>query len=144
MGIISALEAQKNFITYVKPAPDNKQNSIFYDLASTLKQTRICHLNLYEFMTSYTPRLVILDTASTPMLDVMHLDIDIIVFSDPFFPFFPECEKLLEKRVFIVDNLENFNRYLAMWENDTLPKLRDTTFYEKYVCTPDTDRKSVV
>ena len=61
MGIISALEAQKNFITYVKPAPDNKQNSIFYDLASTLKQTRICHLNLYEFMTSYTPRLVILD-----------------------------------------------------------------------------------
>lgn len=143
MAVIENLDGHDDLKVFIKPAPDNANNSIFTDMKKQLRNASVCQLGLYEFLEFYDTKLVVLDTASTPLLDVMHLDVDIIVFRDLIYPFFPESEALLTQRAFIVDSIEEFQSHFRQWKQGKLPRLRSMEFYTKYVSTKHTKRNTL-
>jgi hypothetical protein len=98
------------------------------------------NVTLTDFLKNRNPRAIILDLPSTPLYEVVHLDVEIFVLNDPFCPLSHEALSKLQKRVHYFESVDEAIRAIGLWSRGGLPKKRGTAFLNRYVLKPDTQR----
>lgn len=93
-------------------------------------------VTLDEFLGRYTPRLVVIEYPSQPLYDVLGADCDVICIADRVLPLVPEARAELERRVHLVDSLEEALARIDDFSAGRLEHRRDDTFLRHYVTTP--------
>ena len=63
-------------------------------------------MNLRTVLSKYDIRAIVFEMASTPLYEVINLDIEIFLLNDPCCPFVPSAFELLKKRVHCFDGVE--------------------------------------
>jgi hypothetical protein len=75
---------------------------------------------------------VIIEYPSTPLLDVLGIDCDLFIFNDPVNPITKKARAMLEKRAYIVNNIDQLDSLFNLFIENKLEKRRDATFYNYY------------
>ena len=75
------------------------------------------------------------------MLIGYSVDTDIMLMDDPVSPFTKKALDLLQKRVFLLRKPEEIGQAILEYDPNNTPKLRDPSFYEKYVFMPNSKQK---
>jgi hypothetical protein len=63
---------------------------------------------------------------------------------DPIYPFFEEAFELLKKRVHIFNSVEELRTLIEKFRAGTLPRLRDESYYKKYMLGGEGNPKDTV
>lgn len=139
VSILNYLNSFNLLQTYVKPFPVvTSKNYAFHSLENQLKNLTFIHnTRLDNFLENYFPKAVIIEYPSTPLYELMELDVEIFLFNDPTIPYEEMALKQLQKRVHYVNNIRELQVKLdAFLKGRLLPK-RDKTFYNHYVYKKD-------
>lgn len=137
--LLDFLEGLKNLKIVIKPMPRySVDNCAVCERIKNLRNVSVSTLSLRDFLKSYTPKLIIIDYPSTPLFEVVGLDIDIFLMSDPIKPFTEEALELLQKRVYIFEDIKDLKAAILQYNNGQLNKLRNNEFYHKYVYRKNT------
>ena len=89
--------------------------------------------SLSKFLNIYRPNLIILDWYSTPLYEILELDVDIFMVNETVEKISNHAKKLLKKRVYLFDNIKNLIGALEKYDTKKIKKLRDNSFYKTYV-----------
>lgn len=138
--IITFLESAKNIKSVIKPFMSaNYSNCAMLPIFDTLKNVQINkRINFQEALKTYQPKAVIIEQPSTPLYEILHLDIEIFLLEDNIFPFEPDALNELLKRVHFFKNTSELLNALSKFINGTLKAKRDNTFFNHYVDKKDT------
>ena len=109
-----------------------KQNSFLYhqniDKYKNLKSNY--YYSLKKYLEIYKPNLVILEFYSTPLYDVIDDNCDIFLLNETIEKISPYAKKILKKRVFLFDKVEDLNKAI---KNYNVYKINDTHIMS-YIC----------
>ena len=132
--ILKTLDKRKNKSVFVKPGLGMK-NSISEDyLFNKFKNIKFNRsYSLSKFLNIYRPNLIILDWYSTPLYEILELDVDIFMVNETEEKISNHAKKLLKKRVYLFDNIKNLIGALEKYDTKKIKKLRDNSFYKTYV-----------
>ena len=132
--ILKTLDKRKNKSVFVKPGLGMK-NSISEDyLFNKFKNIKFNRsYSLSKFLNIYRPNLIILDWYSTPLYEILELDVDIFMVNETVEKISNHAKKLLKKRVYLFDNIKNLIGALEKYDTKKIKKLRDNSFYKTYV-----------
>ncbi len=141
-AILACLEAQSCPVV-IKPY---KNYSLRADLKNlypthfTLLKLRHCKIDAtisyQDALQRYRPRLVILDSFSTPLYETLAFDCDIIQLIDPECPPKVAVRTMLETRVHFADTVEQLLGFIEAFVSGDLPVLRNNEYYDQCVCPP--------
>jgi len=132
--IFDMLESQSNMSCFIKP--QNNYLEIDFQLKERLKRAKNLKVNslpLNDFLMLYHPRLVVIEYPSTPLLDVLGIDCDLFIFNDPVNPIAKKDRIMLEKRGYIINNIEQLYSLFNLFIENKLEKRRDATFYNYFI-----------
>lgn len=139
LRILDILESFTEISVVVKAFPNMVQRTC--SIMGRLRRLKhpVLHkdYSLNAWLKMYKPRGVVLDFPSTPLFEVMDQDCEIFLLEDPLIPFGATARSLLEKRVHLFPDVDSLETGLLSWNSGTLPRLRDNTFYSRYVSRPD-------
>ena len=88
-------------------------------------------------MKIYSPNLIILDWYSTPLYEILELDVDIFIINESVEKISNYAKKKLKKRVFIFENIKSLTKAIKNYDSKKIKKLRDKSFYKTYVNNGD-------
>ena len=132
--LLDLLEGITDLRIVVKPSPNyNAANCAVCERIKRLRNVQLSKLKLMAFLEHYSPRLIVLEYPSTPLFEVVGLDVDILLMSYPTIPFFTEALDLLRKRVHIFEDIEDMKTAILKYSKGQITKLRNKEFYHKYV-----------
>ena len=132
--ILQTLNKRKSKSIFVKPGLGMKRKiseDYFFNKFKNVKFNTSYSLN--KFLDIYKPNLIILDWYSTPLYEILELDVDIFLINETVEKISNHAKRLLKKRVFLFDNIKNLVAALEKYETNKIEKLRDNSFYKTYV-----------
>ncbi|MCX6077365.1 MAG: hypothetical protein NTW78_10865 [Campylobacterales bacterium] len=138
MSILSLLEeeSKKNSISsLVKPFRNTSilQTSVFFELKKLRYAKVDWNKNFTKILEEVNAKCVILELMSTPLYEVIGHDIEIFLFVADTDNLTDKAKEMLEKRVYIVANFDEFKVVFQKWIEKNLPKKRDSSYYDYYV-----------
>ncbi|KWT91063.1 hypothetical protein [Candidatus Magnetominusculus xianensis] len=138
--IISYLDSIDGINAYVKPFMNSTvENCSVFTLLNKVKRLKVVYdMKLDEFLQIYSPRAVVIEFPSQPLVEVIHLNTEIFLLSDPINPYAEDVLELLKKRVHYFDSTEGLIAALDLFLNGTLEKKRDNSYMNHYVCKDNT------
>jgi len=132
--IINKLEMLIDIQTVIKPMPGyTDKNFAFSERIRKLSHSKVSSLPLYIFLEIYSPKMIIIESISTPLYEILDEDVEILALNDFVVPFSPEALNLLKKRAHVFDEIEELLKGIDLWCEGKLPRLRDNRFYHKYI-----------
>lgn len=142
INILNLLETKcKNSLTcIVKPMKNTNiwQTSVFMKLQK-MKYVKVeFEKTLIDILSVVTPKCVIIEYNSTPLYEILELDVDIFLFNRSMDNLTKKAEEMLNKRVYIVRDFEDFSILFEKYIQNYLPKKRDDSFYKYYINKKDT------
>ncbi|RMH59094.1 MAG: hypothetical protein D6679_02620 [Candidatus Hydrogenedentota bacterium] len=138
--ILSLLENFVDKTIVAKPYPFAKDHTAcsVINLLRKLKHVRTCwDMSLCQWLRQYHPQAIVLEISSTPLLEVLSEDAEILLLHDPVIPYTKHALSLLTRRVHYCYTLEELLDTLHKWRAGELPRKRDDSFFKKYVFRPD-------
>ncbi|MHA1936586.1 MAG: hypothetical protein ACW97O_00070 [Candidatus Thorarchaeota archaeon] len=93
----------------------------------------VSNITLKDFLHRFTPRAVLVEYPSQPLLECLHLDTEIFLMNDPINPYDEKALRLLRRRVHYAEDVKDIIETINMFLNGKLEKKRDDTFYKHYV-----------
>lgn len=137
LNILNKLKL-KTIIKLIKDTSDefNEINYPGYFLARYFKNNNFIvekNKNLDESMRFYKPKLVILETISTPLYESVLYDCDIICFNSKFNKLKKNVENDLLKRAHIADSNSSLLELIKKYKVKKLKKKRNNFFLKKYL-----------
>ncbi|OGL47684.1 MAG: hypothetical protein A2W05_00045 [Candidatus Schekmanbacteria bacterium RBG_16_38_10] len=133
--LLEYLNSLEGLKIYIKPF--NYSYTKKYSVLSVLRKMEnlkvVDHLSLGKFIEFYSPRAILIENPSQPLFDVLHLDTEIFLMSDPLLPYDGQALKELEMRVHYAEDTANVICKLNLFLKGKLEKKRDDTFYRHYV-----------
>jgi hypothetical protein len=134
MRILQAMEMRLDLNCVVKPPPHFSEDDFAHvEGLRKLRHVRIALATWKEFLSRSRPRLVVFEIASTPLYEVLSLDVDVFLMLDPTFPFVKSALEMLRRRVHIFTTTEDLVEAIMRYGLEPLPRLRDQTYYGAYV-----------
>lgn len=129
------LNALKKLKVCVKPFQfATSANYAMIPLHSKLKNlTFLDKVSLLDFLRKYTPKIVLIEYASTPLYEVMELDTEIFVMGNTVCPIEKEALKMLEKRVHYSDNIDDIIQKMTAFLAGKIKPKRNMDFYTHYI-----------
>ena len=137
------LNSQKLFNAYIKNIINIKfkdfiinykklnNNPITYELKK-FKCLNEYSGNIFKAIKKIKPKLIIFDSISTPLYEVLTSKCEIIILTDRYINLKSDAKVLLEKRVHIVNNVKKISSKLKeIYINNTV-KVNNNEFYEKF------------
>jgi hypothetical protein len=139
LDILKTLEQWQDSNSVLKfPGSYHEFTTSFYPLINSFKHLKkVSNVTLLEFLSRNKVNAVIFDCPSTPLFEVLPLDVEIFMVKDPVFSFHEEAEELLAKRVHLYDNSTELIAGLECWKNNKLSSLENDEFYHKFVYKPE-------
>ncbi|MEO5360770.1 MAG: hypothetical protein H7843_10055 [Nitrospirota bacterium] len=138
--IINYMDSIDGINAYVKPFINSTvENCSVFTLLNKVKRLKVVYdLKLDEFLQIYSPRAVVIEYPSQPLVEVIHLDTEIFLLSDPINPYAEDVLELLKKRVHYFESTEGLIAAIDLFLNGTLEKKRDNSYMNHYVCKDNT------
>lgn len=138
--ILNFLNSLNGVVAYVKPSTgSNYRNCSIIPMLKRLKKIKVIdYMSLELFLTKLTPRVVILDCPASPLLEVIHLDVEIFFMHNPLAPFEKEALEKLKKRVYYCEDTDELISKLGLFLEGKLGHKRDDEYYNHYVYKKDT------
>ena len=124
----------------VKPFPNaNQWNCDLYDKLMTLRNVQVFwDISLVSFIEKYRFRGVLIEQPSTPIYEVLDLDVEIFLHLDSVLEIETPAFEELERRVYCFREIDPMIRAMNTFLAGELPELRDEQFYRHYVSRPAT------
>ena len=96
-----------------------------------LKRLKVDDTLLFEdSMRKYKPRLVIFEMPSTPLFECLSYNCDVIHLSQCVFSWKKWAKKLISKRIYLPENLNEFESLFLKFQLGNLKKKRNSEFYK--------------
>ena len=131
---LQAIHARPDLSSIVKPMLHFSEDDFSQmETLRELRHSRIVRATWTDFLKLYRPRLVVIEMISTPLYEVLHLDVDIFVMLCDIAPISRAALDALAKRVHIFATVEDMAAAIAAYDKAPLPRLRDDEFYRRYV-----------
>jgi hypothetical protein len=145
MRLLEFLDGLQGPKAMVKPtANSDEYNCVVWPIAKRFPHLRVVDTHsLAEVLERYAPRAILLDVPSTPLYEILPLDVEIFMMNDYIYPFEAEALAALRKRVHFTEDIDEMTSYLSSFIEGTLPQKRDTTFLDHYVCRPEPEQHIV-
>jgi hypothetical protein len=132
--ILESLETRTDLSCVVKPPLHYSEDNIVHaEALRRLRHVRIAHGTWTEYLSRWQPRLVVLEIASTPLFEVLPLDVDVFLMLDPLFPFSTAALAMLRERVHVYATTTELTEAIRLYGREPAAHLRDQTFYNTYV-----------
>ena len=90
-------------------------------------------ITLSDLLSKSIPGLIILDYPSTPLCEIIHLPIQIILHTDPVNPFTDDALKILNKRVHVCSSIDQIKSSIKCYLNNTLEHKNNDEYYRRYI-----------
>jgi len=144
MQIIDILEtaSESNISSIIKPFKNTSiwQTSVFLRLKK-LKFSKVeWNKSFTDVLNTTEARCVIIDFMSTPLYEVLGKDIDIFLFVHEADNLTKKARDMLERRVYIVDGIDEFSVEFEKWTDGELTSKRDSSYYDYYVKKENTEK----
>jgi hypothetical protein len=131
---LEAIDARGDLSSIVKPMLVFSEDDFSQiETLRGLRNTRVVRATWTDFLKLYRPRLVVLEMISTPLYEVLHLDVDVFVMLCDIAPMSPASLAALVKRVHVFSTVEEMAAAIAAYGKVPAPRLRDDEFYRRYV-----------
>ena len=136
--ILSELNKRKKNSVCIKPGLGMKNSISEEYLFKNFKNLKINqYYSLKKYLKIYSPNLIILDWYSTPLYEILELDVDIFIINESVEKISNYAKKKLKKRVFIFENIKSLTKAIKNYDSKKIKKLRDKSFYKTYVNNGD-------
>ena len=132
-GILKAMEGRSDLCVVKPPLYFTKDDFAHVEALGKLRHVRVARATWADYLARHRPRLVIFETASTPLFEALPFDLDIFLMVDPVFPFVDSAMSMLRKRAHIFATVEEMSDAIRRYGFERMPKLRDPGFYRTYV-----------
>ena len=141
--ICKTLDEIRNFKKFVKILPLSyfknitlnynqlEANPIYFELHK-YKSLKINSHNLISSYKNLKPKIIIMDSLSTPLYELSSSNSEIILFLDKFNQPKKDVLSILKKRFFIVKNIKEMMSCINLISNGKKNKFNDNSFYEKF------------
>lgn len=138
--IIKFLESATELISVLKPFMHaDFSNCSMLPIFDSLKNVRINNrVTLSEALSIYKPNIIIIEQPSTPLYEILHLDVEIFLMNDNIFPFEYNALNELKKRVHYFEQTEKLLEAVESFFEGKLESKRDNTFLNHYVYKSNT------
>ncbi len=135
IDILNYLNGIKGLSIYVKPfINSNYDNCSVIPVLNKMKNLTVVYdMILLEFLEKYHPNAIIIEYPSQPLVEVLHMDMEIFLMNCELSPFENQALSELIKRVYFAYDTGELISMLEQYIRGTLPKKRDTTYYNHYV-----------
>ncbi|WP_321491575.1 hypothetical protein [uncultured Desulfobacter sp.] len=144
LELLEYLSSLKGFSVYVKLMVNSKNYQSCAVLPILEKKYNIKvvdNVSLTDFLSSYSPKIVIIEFVSTPLYDVLHLDSEIFLMDDPVHPYENNALHELQKRVHFADKTSEMIHMLDSFLKGDLKPKRDNTYKNHYLSKKNTSKK---
>ena len=132
--ILSELNKKKKNSVCIKPGLGMKNSISEEYLFKNYNNIEInTYYSLKKYLRIYKPNLIVLDWYSTPLYEILNLDVDIFLINETVEKISNHAKGKLKKRVFIFENIKNLIKAIKNYDSTKLKKLRDRSFYKTYV-----------
>ncbi len=137
MDILNFLEQknQQNVASLIKPFFQTNlwQTSTFLKIKA-LKNVQIeWNKNLKKLLEYIQPKCVIIELFSTPLYEIINYDVDIFLFVRESETLTIKARTMLEKRVYIVKDFNEFEELFLKWKKNQLPRKREKSYLNYYI-----------
>lgn len=138
--IINYLDSIDGINACVKPFMNSTvENCSVLTLLNKVKRLKVVYdIKLDEFLQIYSPRAVVIEFPSQPLVEVIPLDTEIFLLNDPINPYAEDVLELLKKRVHYFESTAGLIAAVDLFLNDRLEKKRDNSYMNHYVCKDNT------
>lgn len=131
---LQAVDARRDLRCVVKPMLQYDEDNFSQSrLLGRLRHARIVRCTWTEFLRNYRPRLAIVEMISTPLYEMLHLDVDIFLMQCEVAPLSDSAMRALAKRVHIFGDPETMCAAIAAYRPGQAGALRDDEFLRRYV-----------
>lgn len=143
VAILEYLDSLKGMKVVVKPfANASYGNCSILPILRRLKNVKIVdNMNFLDFLEKFKPRCTVVEFASTPQFEVLHLDTEILLMSEWIDPYEAQAFEKLSKRLHFTEDLNEMIDYIKSFVSGVLPQKRDSEFFDYYIGSQDTERK---
>lgn len=127
-------EQHGNEIHVVAYSIPDVEHCAMLPLLKTLKNIRLIYNATQEtYLKKYAPKLILMDTPTPYLQDVLSDDVQVIVMDDEAVVFGDEVMEMLKQQVYYADELIECKRLLKMHWDGRLPSKRNGSYIKKFV-----------
>jgi hypothetical protein len=101
------------------------------------------HLSLLDFLKSYKAKSILLDFPSTPLYEILSLDLEIFLLGDNSFPYDKIALDMLKKRVHYSEDEDEIISLIDSYLFGTLKQKRNNEFYNYYIYKESTESNTI-
>jgi hypothetical protein len=132
-AILGTMDGRSDLRCVVKPFLHFSEDDFAHTQAlRRLRNVRVVRTTWADYLAQWRPRLAVFEIASTPLYEVLPLDMDIFLMLDPVFPFAESALAMLRDRVHVFATLRELTDAIRTYGREPLPRLRDSKFYATY------------
>ena len=137
--ILEYLDSLEGFNIHVKPMQlQTYQNCAMFPIQRKFRNLKVIDsVMLSQYLLRYAPEVVIIECASSPLYDTLHLDAEIFLIGDVVYPYEQNALEKLKKRVHYSNNVDEIIKKIDMYLKSKIPSKRDKEFYDHYVFKPN-------
>lgn len=135
-ALLAALESRTDLDVWIKPFPGATPATLSCpERIKSLRHAKVGGGSFQWFLSQRRPQLVVTEFPSEPLFQSLPHDLDIFLLLDPLFPFYPEPERLLRKRVHVFETAGEMAQAIRDYGKVPLSRLRSmefvNTFYDR-------------
>lgn len=133
--ILRYLNSLNGLSIYIKPLVNSNHNNLaVMPILKGLKNLKIVSdVMLSEFLEQYHPRAVVIEMASQPLVEVIHLDTEIFLMNNHGAPYEKDSLEELKRRVHYSESTEDTIQSISLFIEGRLEKRRDSSFSGHHV-----------
>ena len=141
--ICKFLNNLKEYETYLKFIPNTLKNNLilnYYNLetnpiylySKNYKNLNVNSNSMIKAFTFVKPQIIIFDSFSTPIYELLNSKSELIVFIDKLNPLKRDALKSLKERCFLVSSIKDLNKAINLIERKKSNKIMNRSFFDKF------------
>lgn len=131
MHILHYLNEVGNAVVQYWPGANENSVSVWHQLGGLKNLKIIPNRRLIDVISGFDA--VILDHPSTPLYEIISLDVEIFMCLDSVLPLERNTQDMLDRRVYLANTPEQLTSWVTAYREGKLPKKRDDTFYTRTI-----------
>ena len=139
---ISEVATTKTVLNTIKSIQQFSKSEAYFDLInvfgewdSKLSLFKNLNVNSNSMITAFThvrPKIIIFDSFSTPIYELLNSKSELIVFIDKLNPLKRDALESLKKRCFLVSSIKDLNKAINLIEEKKSNKIMNRSFFDKF------------
>lgn len=143
-SILGALDEREDLDVWIKPFVDSSSSMLAWGhYLQHLKHAKVANAGLPWFLKRKRPELVVIEFPSSPLFEILPLDVDIFLMFDPVLPFNKDAEESLRRRAHVFETEAEIVDAILQYKKEPITRLRDDSYYRKYIWRPNAKKRMV-